>query len=109
MGVCLKDMERYEEALAVLDKAEALDRERTDVYNLKGFCHFKRGEHLAAIDNFQQVLRLNPGSAIDYANIGVNYRAMGEVEKAVRHYQIALTLDPSIDFARDHLAALTEE
>ena len=107
MGVCLKEMERYEEALAVLDKAEALDRERTDVYNLKGFCHFKRGEHLAAIANFQEVLRLNPGSAIDHANIGVNYRAMGEVEKAVRHYQIALALDPSIDFARDHLATLT--
>ncbi|MFP4309169.1 MAG: YcaO-like family protein [Desulfococcaceae bacterium] len=109
MGVCLKEMGRYEEALAVLDKAETLDRERTDVYNLKGFCHFKRGEHREAIANFREVLRLNPGSAIDYANIGANYRAMGEVEKAVEHYRIALTLDPSIDFARDHLAALTGE
>jgi ribosomal protein S12 methylthiotransferase accessory factor len=108
MGVCLKEMARYDEALAVLDKAEALDRERTDVFNLKGFCHFKRGDHREAIANFQEVLRLNPGSAIDYANIGVNYRAIGEVEKAVEHYRIALTLDPSIDFAREHLASLME-
>jgi ribosomal protein S12 methylthiotransferase accessory factor len=107
MGVCFKEMARYGEALAVLNQAEALDQDRTDVHNLKGFCHFKRGEHPEAIASFQEVLRLNPGSAIDYANIGANYRAMGETEKAVEHYHIALTLDPSIEFARDHLAALT--
>lgn len=106
MGVCFKEMERYGEALAVLNQAEALDPDRTDVHNLKGFCHFKRGEHAEAIASFREVLRMNPGSAIDYANIGANYRAMGETEQAVEHYQIALALDPSIAFARDHLAAL---
>ena len=106
-GLCFKEMERYDEALAELNRAEALDPDRTDVHNLKGFCHFKRGEHAEAIASFHEVLRMNPGSAIDYANIGANYRAMGETEKAVEYYRIALTLDPSIDFAREHLAGLT--
>ena len=63
-------------------------------------------EHREAIRNFQRVLALNPGSAIDYANIGSNYRELGEIDEAIRHYEIALSLDPTIDFARDNLARL---
>jgi ribosomal protein S12 methylthiotransferase accessory factor len=106
MGVCLKDLERYREALAVLERGLRLDPDRTDLYNLKGFCHFKLREHEAAIESFKAVLRINPGSAIDYANIASNYRDMGNTEKAVFYYQMALSIDPSIDFARDNLEKL---
>jgi ribosomal protein S12 methylthiotransferase accessory factor len=108
MGVCLKEMERYSEALEVLAKGVALDRERTDLYNLMGFCRFKLGAHEAAIADFKRVLALNPGSAIDYANIAANYRAMGQPERAIRYYQTALTLDPEIGFARTQLAELLQ-
>jgi ribosomal protein S12 methylthiotransferase accessory factor len=49
------------------------------------------------------LVALNPSSSIDYANIGANYRALGDKAKAVEYYQLALTLDPKIDFARAHL------
>ncbi|HSO20392.1 MAG TPA: tetratricopeptide repeat protein, partial [Desulfosarcina sp.] len=107
MGVCHKEMGDYESALSVLARGEALDRERTDIYNLMGFCHFMRKEHEAAIDCFEKVIALDPGSAIDYANIASNYRDMGETGTAVRYYRLALELDPSIDFARDNLKRLT--
>ena len=106
MGVCLKDLERYREALDVLDRGLRLDPDRTDLHNLKGFCHFKLKEHEQAIESFKAVLRINPGSAIDYANIASNYRDMGNVEKAVFYYQTALSIDPSITFARDSLERL---
>ena len=106
MGVCHKELGDYEEALAVLAKGEALDPERTDIYNLKGFCHFMRKEHEAAIENFERVIELDPSSAIDYANIASNYRDMGKKADAVRYYRLALELDPSIDFARDNLERL---
>ena len=106
MGVCLKEMERYREALAVLDKGLQLDPDRTDLYNLKGFCHFKLKEHEQAIESFKAVLRINPGSAIDYANIASNYRDMGNREKAIFYYQMALSIDPSITFARESLERL---
>ena len=106
MGVCLKDMEKYRQALAVLKKAESYDRERTDIYNLMGFSHFKLKEHEKAIACFKKVLQLNPGSAIDYANIGSNYREMGDKEKAVRYYEMALALDPGIEFAQENLGKL---
>lgn len=106
MGVCLKDMGKYRQALAVLKKAESYDTDRTDIYNLMGFSHFKLKEHEKAIACFKKVLQLNPGSAIDYANIGSNYREMGDKEKAVRYYEMALALDPGIEFAQENLEKL---
>jgi ribosomal protein S12 methylthiotransferase accessory factor len=106
IGVCLKDMEQYREAITNLQKAEMYDNERTDIYNLMGFCYFKLREHEKAIQCFLKVLQLEPGSAIDYANIASNYRDMGERENAIRYYRFALELDPSIDFARENLMRL---
>jgi len=106
IGICLKDMEQYREAITNLEKAERYDKERTDIYNLMGFCYFKLREHEKAIQCFQRVLQLEPGSAIDYANIASNYRDMGERENAIRFYRFALELDPGIDFARENLMRL---
>ena len=82
LGVALKDMGEYRQALDILQQGAKLDQERTDIYNLMGFCHFKLQEHEEAIDNFQKVIALDPSSAIDYANIGANYRQMGEKGKS---------------------------
>lgn len=106
MAQCLKDMERYRDALAALEKAETHDPERTDVYNLMGFCYFKLKEHEKAIDCFRKVLRLDPTSAVDYANIASNYRDMGDREQAIRYYRFALELDPGIEWVRGNLAKL---
>ncbi len=106
MAVALKEMGKYRQALEVLEKGEKLDPERTDIFNLKGFCHFKLKEHQAAVENFKKVVQLDPSSAIDYANIATNYRQMGQKERAIRYFRMALTLDNSIQFARDGLEEL---
>lgn len=106
MGVCLKDMGEYSKALKVLNKGKKFDSERTDIYNLMGFCHFALKEHEMAIDCFKKALQLDPGSAIDYANIASNYRDIGEKDKAIQYYEIALSIDSSIDFARINLEKL---
>ncbi|MCU0598626.1 MAG: YcaO-like family protein [Desulfobacterales bacterium] len=103
MGVCRKDLGDYQGALDVLEKGWKLDNERTDIFNLMGFCHFKLKNHEKSIDCFKQVIRLNPSSAIVYANIASNYRDMGEMKNAAAYYRIALSIDPSIDFARENL------
>ncbi len=109
MGQCFKELERYRDALRVLEKGALADPERTDIHNLMGFCHFKLKEHDQAVQCFQRVLALDPSSAIDHANIAVNYRETGDRENAIRHYRIALELDSSIDFARQGLARLQGE
>ncbi|MDA8141124.1 MAG: YcaO-like family protein [Desulfobacteraceae bacterium] len=106
LGLCHKEAGRYGEALTWLDKADKVDPERTDTLNLMGFCHFKGKAYEQAIHCFSRVIALNPSSAIDHANIAVNYRALGQAAKAVEYYQLALSLNPTIDFAREHLAQM---
>ena len=106
MGVCLKDLAQYKQAINTLEKGEKHDSERTDIHNLMGYCYFKLKEHEKAIQCFRKVLQLDPSSAIDYANIASNYRDMGDKDNAIRYYQFALALDPSIDFAKENLEAL---
>jgi len=108
MGLCLKGLSQYQQAITFLKKAEGCDNERTDIYNLMGFCYFKLKKYEKAIQCFRQVLHLDPTSAIDYANIASNYRDMGKKELAVRYYQFALELDPTIEFARDSLLRLQQ-
>jgi len=106
MGQCLKEKGQYREALKILEKGNAYDADRTDIYNLMGFCHFKLKEHEKAIGCFQEVLRIDPSSAIDYANVASNYREMGNKDLAIQFYEFALALDPTIEFARDNLGRL---
>jgi len=106
MGNCLKDQEKFQEAIAVLAKGAEIDNTRPDIYNMLGFCHFKLGEYENAISHFFKTVELNPASAIDYANIGVNYRKLDKNEEAVKYFELALSLDPTIDFAREHLTQL---
>ena len=106
MGVCLRDLGQYKEALKILEKGIQHDNERTDIHNLMGFCYFKLKEHEKAIECFRKVLKLDPTSAIDYANIASNYRDMGNIDDAINYYQLALELDPTIEFARENLRIL---
>ncbi len=109
MASCYKDLERFHEALEALDAAEKHNDELKEIYNLRGFCHFRLKQHHEAIAAFERVIELDPGSAIDYANIGSNLRELGFKEEAVRLYRIALELDPDIQFARDNITKLEAE
>jgi ribosomal protein S12 methylthiotransferase accessory factor len=106
LGIALKEMEDYKKAISALEKGESYDSERTDIHNLLGFCHFKLKDHEKAIACFQKAIAIDPGSAIDYANIASNYRDLGKADDAIHYYELALSLDPSIDFARNNLARL---
>jgi ribosomal protein S12 methylthiotransferase accessory factor len=106
LGVCYKELEQFQTALSALEKADHIDSERTDTSNLMGFCHFKLQDHARAIVCFEKLISLDPSSAIDYANIASNYRAMGKRSKAIEYYQLALKIDDSIEFARQHLAQM---
>jgi ribosomal protein S12 methylthiotransferase accessory factor len=109
IGSCLKDMGDYSDALDALEKAEEFNPELKEIYNLRGFCHFKLKNHHDAIKAFEKAIELDPGSAIDYANIGSNLRELGYREEAVRLYKMALEIDPDIDFARENITRLEAE
>jgi ribosomal protein S12 methylthiotransferase accessory factor len=72
-----------------------------------GFCYFKLKEHHKAIEAFERAIEIDPGSGIDYANIGSNLRELGFYAEAIKLYRMALELDPSIDFARENIEKLS--
>jgi ribosomal protein S12 methylthiotransferase accessory factor len=109
LGNSLKDLEQYEEAIITLKKGTEYDDERPDLHNLLGFCYFKLADHEAAVVHFSKAVYLAPTSAIDYANLGVNYRRLGKREEALKSFALALSLDPSISFAQQHMAELAAE
>lgn len=109
MGNCLKDLELYDEALAVLESGLAEDEERPDIYNMMGVCFFKKEEYALAVKSFERAVELNPASAMDYANLGVNHRRLGNKKEALHFFTLALSLDPSIEFAQQQLADLVVE
>ena len=65
------------------------------------------GEYEDAVSHFSKTVELNPASAIDYANLGVNYQKLEKNDEAIKYFELALSLDPSIEFARDNLTQLT--
>ena len=102
-GSCLKDLDRIDEAIDVLKQGLGEDEERPDLHNSLGVCYYKKQNYADAITHFKRAVDLNPSSAIDYANLGVNYSRIGSNDLAVEFLTLALTLDPSLDFANDLL------
>ncbi|MBU1276250.1 MAG: YcaO-like family protein [Proteobacteria bacterium] len=108
-GAALKDLGRYDEAKESLRRAASFDEPHSEVFNLLGFCHYMLKEHEEAVEAFSRAIELEPGLAINYANIGSNLREMGQIKEACQMYEHALELDPGLDFARDNLAKLKQK
>lgn len=106
IGSCKKDLEDYAGAIAALKQAQAANDRLKEVYHLLGFCYFKRKEFQLAVECFEKAIELDPGSGIDYANLGINLRELGFKREAAHLLRLALDLDPALDFARQALAAL---
>ncbi|MEW6442325.1 MAG: tetratricopeptide repeat protein [bacterium] len=103
IGHAHKELSAFAEALVYLEKARSIVPESKEAANLMGFCHFKLKNYDASIRCFEKAIEIEPRSAIDYANIGSNLREKGDLEGAETLYRKALSLDPTIDFARESL------
>ncbi|MBW1616607.1 MAG: YcaO-like family protein [Deltaproteobacteria bacterium] len=108
MGVCLKELKKYDQALEALKKGEAIDNKRTDIYNLIGACYFKLEKYETAIGYFTKAIEIDPSIAINYANIGSCCRELKDKEKAIKYYHMTLEIDPTLEFAAENLLKLME-
>ncbi|MEG6503124.1 tetratricopeptide repeat protein, partial [Desulfovibrio sp. 1214_IL3152] len=97
---------RWAESIPALAEAVRLCPEMKEYGNLLGVARFKTGDYEAAAAAFAAVLRVDKGSAMDLANLGLCEKFMGKHEEARRHLAAALELDPGLDFARRHLEQL---
>ena len=74
-----------------------------ELWNLAGRARFRLGEYEEALTAFFRAVELNPGSAVDLANIGWCLKEMGLREEARGFFENALALDPTLRIAREGL------
>jgi ribosomal protein S12 methylthiotransferase accessory factor len=97
---------RWGEAIPLLDKAIDQDPLVQEYFNLRGVARYRCREFEPAAGDFQRALSLNGGSAMDYANLGLCYKAMARHSMAADFLRLALEIDDSLHFAREALADL---
>lgn len=106
IGHCLKELDRFGDAIDPLRRAREIDPDDLAICNLLGFCYYKAGRHREAVECFRRAIEIDPSSGIDHANLASNLRDLGRIDEAIRFYEKALELDPTIGFARTNLATL---
>lgn len=75
-------------------------------YNEKGIQALQNKQYEQAIEAFLKAIDENPEEAVGYINIGNVFGSIGEVEKAERFFQKAITLDEGAGTALYGLANL---
>ncbi len=102
-GYSLTLMQEWQQALPFLTRAANYCPDMKEYGNLRGVAHFKLKEYALAAEDFKQVLRIDKGSVMDIANLGLCHKFLGNTEEAKHYLSAALQLDPSLEFARTHL------
>ncbi len=105
-GFCLKELERYDEAIDDLRLAIELEEAELAHHNSLGLSLFNLGRFDEAVTAFENAVAVDPTSAIDWANIGVNLERLGHTDVARDMYRKAVGMDRSIGFAWDGLKRL---
>ncbi len=94
LGVVLKNLGRYDEAIAELAAAQAIEPENiSPIVNL-GNVHIARRDGAAAAECFAQAVRAQPASAEYQRLLGVARRQQGKTEAALAQFAAARLIDP---------------
>lgn len=104
----LSRLEAWEETIELLGRAIGLDRECREFFNLRGVAHFKGGRYELAAEDFKASLDIDSGSPHDLANLGLCHKFLGNRREAADYLQAALDMDPSLEYARQHLSEIVE-
>lgn len=105
-GYSYAQSENWAKAQIWLKEALRLSPHLREAINLLGVINFKQGNYQTAIKYFDRALKEDKGSAIDLANRGVCLKMSGKTEEAREDLQNALTMDPTLEFARKHLSEI---
>jgi len=84
LGICLAEVERYDEAAAQLRKAIKLKPKEAVYYYTLGNILGRAGKYEEAIPHFEKAIRLNLDNINAYKVLGVTYARIGKNEEAKR-------------------------
>jgi tetratricopeptide (TPR) repeat protein len=67
---------------------------------------FQRQDYAGCIAAAQQALKIKPGIAMAYNNMGIAYAALNQLDLAIQNEREALRLQPDLTLAKHNLDAL---
>ncbi len=109
LGVVLKNLRRYNEALAALDAAAVLDPASLSPAVNRGNIHLARRDGARAAAEFARAVHDAPGQAEYHRLLAAALRLQGQAERALQHADTARRLDPKNAKSWVDAAALLEE
>ncbi|HEY9792008.1 MAG TPA: tetratricopeptide repeat protein [Candidatus Obscuribacterales bacterium] len=103
----LRDMGKFDDAIADYTKAVHVDKSSAELYLSRGICEaaFKREKQ--ALADFDEALKLKPAFVEALSRRGREYLALGRYSQAIGDLQLALKLNPNADIARSTLDLAT--
>jgi tetratricopeptide (TPR) repeat protein len=93
-GMALFKLERYEEALEIVDAALELKPESPTEWSNRGFVLSALGRNEEALESFEKALSLDPESPKILTSKGIVYFRMGLLKKALDTFDCALAAEP---------------
>lgn len=97
----------FDDAISFLEKAGEANPSDIFPYNLKGIIHRKRNEIGAAIREYENAAKIDPGSATIQFNMGMAHFKSGAVEEGKKCFAKAKELDPELSEAAMYLEKLS--
>jgi tetratricopeptide (TPR) repeat protein len=95
-------------AVAILDKVIAKHPDWAEAWNRRATYYYVLGRYDKSIADVQHVLELEPKHFGAMAGLGAIYIALGEDDKALRYYEMALNIHPQMQAAQHQAEVLRE-
>lgn len=109
LGVTYYNLERYDEAVAAMRQAVAIDDEFAGAYNMLGYAAMEAGDDDLAESAFRNYIRLAPNEANPHDSLGEFYMVRGRNDEAKQHFEMALEIDPDFTVSANNLARIAIE
>ncbi|MEG4348354.1 tetratricopeptide repeat protein [Microcoleus sp. LAD1_D3] len=109
LGIAARQQGKIAEAIDFYEKAIAQNRDFVEAHLNKANVLLDVREYQRAIASYEQVIKIQPHSALAYNNLGWAKQQLGERDAAILYYQTALQLDPNLHETAHNLGHLFKQ
>ncbi len=109
LGVTLKALERFDEAVISFDRAIAIKPDYAEAHYNLGLALQGMGRLDAAVASYKQALTIIPGYAEAHYNLGIAFQDMGSLNAAITSYRQAITFNSTHAMAYNNLGTVLQD